>query len=98
MRPTWVAPYQPIGPSDEGPFAGTLGRPTTRDVPGIPVADRRCWWRGGQKHCRRLARPASANGYSAGGSDYYEQDARTLPVGSQRWWDIRDREGSTGKP
>jgi hypothetical protein len=64
----------------------------------IPVADRRCWWRGGQKHCRRLAWPAPAYGYNAGGSDYYEQDARTLAVGSQRWWDIKDREGSTGKP
>jgi hypothetical protein len=64
----------------------------------IPIADRRCWWRGEQRHCRRLAGRAPAYGYKTGVSDYYEQDARTLPVGSQRWWNIKDREGSTGRP
>lgn len=66
-------------------------------APVIPVADGRCWWRNGHRHCRRLAWPAPGYGYKAG-SDYYEQDARMLPVGSQRWWDIKDREGSTGRP
>ena len=64
----------------------------------LRVADRRCTWRNGQRHCRRLAWPAQGYGYKAGGSGYYEQDARTLPVGSQRWWDIKEREGSTGRP
>jgi hypothetical protein len=67
----------------------------TADV--IPVADRRCWWRNGHRHCRRVAWPAPGYGDTAA-SNYYEQDARTLPVGSQRWWDIKDREGSTGRP
>jgi hypothetical protein len=51
----------------------------------VPVADRRCWWRNGHRHCRRLSWPAAEYGSKVGGSDYYEQDARTLPVGSQRW-------------
>jgi hypothetical protein len=58
--------------------------------------------RSAEQICRLVRRFGAANNQglasSAGGSDYYEQDARTLPVGSQRWWDIRDREGSTGKP
>ena len=63
----------------------------------ILVADRRCWWRNGHRHCRRGAWPAPGYGDTAAGN-YYEQDARRLPVGSQRWWDIKDREGSTGRP
>jgi len=64
----------------------------------VAVADRRCWWRNGHRRCWRLAWPAADSGSKAGGSGYYQQDARTLPVGSQRWWDIKDREGSTGRP
>ena len=81
----------------------TSAKPTGQMALGLManilrVADRRCAWRNGQRHCRRLAWPAPGYGYRAGGSGYYEQDARTLPVGSQRWWDIKDREGSTGRP
>ncbi|MBO0740177.1 MAG: hypothetical protein J2P51_01965 [Hyphomicrobiaceae bacterium] len=81
----------------------TSGAPAAQMASGAmsnvtPVADRRCWWHNGHRHCRRLAWRAPGYGYKAAGSDYYEQDARTLPVGSQRWWDIKDREGSTGRP
>ena len=62
------------------------------------VADRRCWWRNEHKHCQRLAWLTPGGGYKAGGSDYYEQDARTQPVVSQRWWKLQDSEGSTGRP
>jgi hypothetical protein len=62
------------------------------------VADRRCAWRNGHRYCQRLTWPAQGYGYKTGGSNYYEQDARTQPVGSQRWWDLKDREGSTGRP
>ena len=65
----------------------------------MPVAYRRCRWRDGQRYCRWHHGPSAVNGtYGSTGSDYYEQDSRKLPVGSQRWWDIKEREGSTGRP
>jgi hypothetical protein len=81
----------------------TSARPAAHRASGlmaavIPVADRRCWWRKGHRHCRWPAWPAPGDGYRVGGRNYYEQDARTQPVGSQRWWDLKDREGSTGRP
>jgi hypothetical protein len=94
--PAQAAPL-PVWTSAE--LAGQMTSAIMADI--IRVADRRCAWRNGRRHCRRLAGPAwptPGYGYKAGGSDYYEQDARTLPVGSQRWWDIKDREGSTGRP
>jgi hypothetical protein len=64
----------------------------------LPVVYRRCWWHNGQRHCRRLDGPSAAYGHKAAGGDYYEQDSRKLPIGSQRWWDIKEREGSAGRP
>jgi hypothetical protein len=65
----------------------------------MPVAYRRCRRHDGQRYCRWRHSPSAANGaYGDTGSDYYEQDSRKLPVGSQRWWDIKEREGSTGRP
>jgi len=84
--PSWAS-AKPAAPKASGLMA---------DV--VAVADRHCWWRNGHRHCRRLAWPAPDYGSTVGGNQYYEQDARTLPVGSQRWWDIKDREGSTGRP
>ena len=62
------------------------------------VASRRCWWRNGQRHCRSIDGPAASrtSGYQVG--DYYPQDASKLPFGSQRWWNVKEREGSAGKP
>jgi hypothetical protein len=65
----------------------------------MPVAYRRCRRRDGQRYCRWSHGPSAEDGaYGYTGSDYYEQDSRKLPVGSQRWWDIKEREGSTGRP
>jgi hypothetical protein len=60
------------------------------------VATRRCWWRNGQKHCRWIDGPVASRTYRAG--DYYVQDASKLPVGSQQWWIVKEREGSAGRP
>jgi hypothetical protein len=62
------------------------------------VASRRCWWRDGHKHCRSIDGPVASrtSGYRTG--DYYPQDASKLPVGSQRWWTVKEREGSAGRP
>jgi len=49
-----------------------------------------CWWRAGQRHCS-----GRSYGYHSG---WYPHDARQLPMGSQRWWDQKDGEGSTGRP
>jgi hypothetical protein len=84
--PVWTS-ARPAGPMASGLMADIMR-----------VADRRCAWRDGRRYCRRLTWPVQGYGSKAGSSDYYEQDARTLPVGSQRWWDIKDREGSTGRP
>jgi hypothetical protein len=29
---------------------------------------------------------------------YYEHDSRKVPIGTQTWWDLKDGEGSTGRP
>jgi len=62
-----------------------------------PVAFARCWWRNGVKHCRPADLP-HVSAYRASRSDYYEQDASRLPVGSKRWWEVKEREGSAGRP
>jgi hypothetical protein len=65
----------------------------------MPVAYRRCRRYDGQRYCRWRHGPSAANeAYGGTSSDYYEQDSRKLPVGSQGWWDIKEREGSTGRP
>jgi len=80
-------------------FAGAAGHTVSGlRAEMLPVVYRRCWWRNGQRHCRRFDGPSPAYGYKAAGGDYYEQDSRKLPFGSQRWWDIKEREGSAGRP
>jgi len=79
-------------------FAGAAPRAAPLRAETLPVVDRRCWWRNGQRHCRRLDGPSAVYGYKAAGGDYYEQDSRKLPIGSQRWWEVKEREGSAGRP
>jgi hypothetical protein len=64
------------------------------------VATRRCWLSNGQKHCRLIDGPVASRtyGYQGQGSAYYERDASKLPFGSQRWWSVKEGEGSTGRP
>jgi hypothetical protein len=61
------------------------------------VALRRCWQRGGARHCRSY-RGERTYGYRNGNGDgdYYVHDADKLPIGTARWWDQMQREGRTG--
>jgi len=63
------------------------------------VALRRCWQRGGVRHCRSYRRgPAYGYHNGNGNGDYYEHDADRLPFGSSRWWDEMMRENRAGNP
>lgn len=71
----------------------------------VTVASRRCWWRNGRQHCRSFDGPVASGAYGYQGrsgdyraGDYYEYDASKLPVGSQRWWSVKEGDGSTGRP
>ena len=80
---------------------GAIAMPVTHIPAGISdaashvetVATRRCWYRGGTRHCRYVGRPR-AYGYSAG--RYHPMDPRSYRTGSRGWWDAKEREGSAG--
>jgi hypothetical protein len=59
------------------------------------AAYRRCWRRNGSRRCSWVDGPSYRGSRS---SDYYVQDASKLPFGSQRWWSVKEREGSAGRP
>jgi hypothetical protein len=46
-------------------------------------------------HCRARVHGYRAHGYH---TRWHTQDPRHMRTGSQRWWDAKDREGSTGRP
>jgi len=78
------------------PDAAAVGAPLLsnhlrgRTQPIVSQAASHCWWRAGRRHCSDRI-----NGYH---SRWYPRDARQLRTGSQRWWDQKDSEGSTGRP
>jgi len=78
------------------PAAAVLSAPPMGDhhpgqnQPIVSQAAVHCWWRAGRRHCRDRS-----YGYH---SRWYPRDARQLRTGSQRWWDQKDSEGSTGRP
>jgi len=55
------------------------------------VAERRCGWQQGRRHCR-------GRGYARQTSDYYVRDADKLPFGTSRWWEEMLRENRAGNP
>jgi hypothetical protein len=79
--------------SSTSDFKTTAGE--TSDVDD--AASRRCWWRNGRQHCGAYESPRT-HGNRNGISDYYVHDPSQVPFGSQRWWDLKDAEGSTGRP
>ena len=91
---TSAAQAAPVGTASSAVLKAAAGEMS--DV--TRVAYRRCWWRNGQKHCLLVDGPAAyrRGGYRPG--DYYVQDASKLPFGSQRWWTVKEREGSAGRP
>ena len=63
------------------------------------VALRRCWQRGGERHCRSYRAERTygyRNGNCNGDANYYVHDADKLPFGTARWWDQMQRENRTG--
>jgi len=79
-------------------LSGTAAVAAPPIVPGMPgdapalttKTAAHCWWRAGRRHCS-----GRSDGYR---SRWYPRDARQLRTGSQRWWDQKDSEGSTGRP
>jgi len=46
-------------------------------------------------HCRSGVYGYRAHGYR---SRWHTEDPRHMRTGSRRWWNAKDREGSTGRP
>jgi len=91
-----------VGSTDGAQAASVMGssgaalKSTAAETMNVTsVTYRRCWWRNSSKHCRSVGGPSN-RGYRSG--DYYVQDASKLPFGSQRWWRVKEREGSAGRP
>jgi len=64
------------------------------------VAYQRCWWRHGQRHCRRYDAPYGGYGYypyRGNGSYYGPTLPEAYPPGSSRWWQEMDREDRGGR-
>jgi hypothetical protein len=63
------------------------------------IAYRRCWWQGGQRHCRGYG--SAYRGYRGYGYRYYGPlYPEAYRTGSSRWWQEMDREdrGGRGRP
>lgn len=75
------------GHASAAPYPG--GRAVSDAV--APFASVRCYGR----NCSGRVRGSRAHGYR---SRWHTQDPRHMRVGSQRWWNAKDREGSTGRP
>jgi hypothetical protein len=89
--------------SRAAPVGGVVGDLVSKTdaVAWERVAVRRCWQRGGARHCRSYRGEQTHgyrndNGYRNGNGDYYVHDADKLPFGSARWWDQMQRENRTG--
>jgi hypothetical protein len=78
------------------PFTSDF-KTTAGETSDVDKAASRCWWRNGRQHCRGYDSPRT-HGNRNGNSDYYVHDPSQVPFGSQRWWDLKDAEGSTGRP
>jgi hypothetical protein len=64
------------------------------------VAYRRCWWQGGNRHCRWYGAPYRGYGsypYPGGGYYYGPTLPEAYPAGSSRWWQEMDREDRGGR-
>jgi hypothetical protein len=65
---------------------------SVRELPAVaPFQSVRCYGR----NCRARVHGYRTRGYR---SRWHTQDPRHMRMGSQRWWNAKDREGSTGRP
>jgi hypothetical protein len=69
--------------------------PGGRSIGGFPAAapfeSVRCYGH----HCRPRVYGYRVHGYR---SRWHTEDPRHMRTGSRRWWNAKDREGSTGRP
>jgi hypothetical protein len=63
----------------------------------VEQAARRCYRHRGHLHCGRASRVGRYHGYGYR-SRWRTEDPSHMRVGSRRWWNAKDREGSTGRP
>ena len=86
--------FSGVAAARAAPVGGVVGNILSRaDAVGWErVALRRCWQRGGGRHCRSYRGGSAYNYRGNGESNYYVHDADKLPYGSLRWWDEMVRE------
>ena len=88
-----------VAASRAAPVGGVVGALVSKTdaVAWRRVALRRCWQRGGARHCRSY-RGGQTYSYRNGNgdADYYAHDADKLPFGTARWWDQMQRENRSG--
>jgi hypothetical protein len=77
------------GQASAAPYPG--GRFVSEFPAASPFESVRCYGH----HCRDRAHGYRAHGYR---SRWQTEDPRHMKMGSQRWWNAKDREGSTGRP
>ena len=93
--------FSGVAAARAAPVGGLVGDLLSRaDAVGWErVALRRCWQRGGVRHCRSYRAERTygyRNGNGNGDANYYVHDADKLPFGTARWWDQMQRENRTG--
>ena len=77
------------GPAQAAPYLGD--RPTRESHAAAPRESVRCYGH----HCRARVYGYPVHGYR---SRWHTEDPRYMRTGSRRWWNAKDREGSTGRP
>ena len=92
--------FSGVAAARAAPVGGLVGDLLSRaDAVGWErVALRRCWQRGGGRHCRSYRGGSAYNYRGNGESSYYVHDADKLPYVSSRWWDQMMRENRAGNP
>jgi hypothetical protein len=94
---SWRVPFMlalSVGVGTTGSQGAPLGGGLHLEQPGERlqrVAERRCWWQQGRRHCR-------GQRYARQTGDYYERDPDQLPYGTSRWWEEMLRANRAGNP
>jgi hypothetical protein len=94
---SWPIPFivaLTVGVSATGSQGSPLGSSLRLEQSGERlerVAERRCWWQQGRRHCR-------GQRYARQTSDYYVRDPDKLPYGTSRWWEEMLRANRAGNP
>jgi hypothetical protein len=94
-----IVAFSGVAAAQAAPAGVVIGNLLSADAVGWErVALRRCWQRGGVRHCRSY-RGGSTYGFRGNDdANYYVHDADKLPYGTSRWWDEMMRENRAGNP